>query len=180
MGLEANLKLRLAWVFEQLNDLSTPKDDDLLSLLTTLTAGSGTNQINQMFLDRRTVSAASGTDVLDLAGGLYNSFGQVCTFSAIKLLLVKNRGTPLGTDPQTWTVTDGQDLLVGGVASGAWRSLFNGVASSVLRVPADGLLLLTAPTSGFIVGAGSHDLLQVAFAGSGPHIDYDIVLLGVQ
>jgi len=170
------------WVFTNVGDISSPVDNYALKISKALADGDGEDECNQMYLARRILTPATGTDLLDLSGSLVNQFGQTITFSQIKGILIHNLGDPLGTDPETWTVMDGMDLLIGGASSNAWAAIFNGVAASKLVLPPDGVLLLTAPSVGYTVTAGSGDVLQIAWDGlpSGDDIEYDIVLFGVQ
>jgi hypothetical protein len=173
------VRTRVEWTYEDTLDLSTPKDRDQLSLLKSLTNGTGSDQVNRMWHDRRRLSQSSGTDSLDLAGGLTDVFGNVLTFTKIKVLFVFNKGVRSGS---TWVQTAGQDILVGGAASNAWAAWLNDNQAAEARVRSGGVLLMTCPEEGWRVSPGASDILQVTWDGSaasGDDIDYDIILMGV-
>ena len=117
--LAVNARARMEWTYEDTLDLSTTRDDDQLNFLKQLTSGTGSGQVNRKWDDRRRLSQSSGTDLLDLAGGLTDRFGNTLTFTKIKLLFIVNKGVRSGS---TYVETAGQDLLVGGAASNAWAA----------------------------------------------------------
>jgi len=179
--------VRQSWTFEDTTDpgLSTPKDNDELRYIFAFTNGTGVDQADKMYRDRRTLTANTGTDLLDLAGGLVDAFGNTLTFSKINIMLVENKGLPAagndGTSSDTWTKAAGQDLLVGGAASNAWDVWLNETAGAEVRVRSGSMFLLTAPQDGYRVIAGTDDILQVLWDGSvasGGDIEYDIMLIG--
>jgi len=184
--LAANVRTIVDWDFQDTTDhLSTPADKAKLELLKKFADGTGANQANLKFSERRILTANTGTDLLDFAGGLTDKFGNTITFSEIKLLFLHNKGLPGatndGSSSDTWTEAAGQDLLVGGAASNAWDVWLNETAGAEVRVRSGGILLLCAPRDGYRVIAGTDDILQVLWDGSvasGGDIEYDIVLLG--
>jgi len=56
---------------------------------TKLTDGTGANQVDKLHTDVATI-AASGSQDYDLDGGLVDGFGDSQTFTAVKLLVVRN------------------------------------------------------------------------------------------
>ncbi len=146
----------------------------------TITTGTGDNQAQKVYYERRTVTIASPTDDLDLAGGLTDWFGNTLTFKNVKGLIILNLGVG---DDDDQTPTDGQDLLVGGAgaASNAWGVPFDGDQDAKLRVRSGGWLPLPAPMDGYSVQAGEQDTLRIEHAGSGASggdIVYDILVWG--
>jgi hypothetical protein len=106
--------------------------------------------------DTRTLT---GTESLDLAGGLTDKLGQTETFTKVKSLLVHHDG-----DTGTLTLGGGSTPFVG---------LFTGT----IILGADGLCLIVNPTSaGGAVTAATADLLQVV--ASVAATDYDIAIAG--
>lgn len=174
------LRAKPQWLFVNSDGIGTPTDDDYNRYRTLLTNGTGDNQVDQMWRDRRTLSDATGTDLLDLAGGLTNVFGTTMQLAVVKLLYIANLGQDDGSGG--YTPVDGQDLLVGGAGNGghAWASLFNGDQDAKARVRSGGLLMAAAPMDGYPVSAGLRDVLEVAYDGSssGDDIIYDIVIMG--
>lgn len=130
-----------------------------------LADGSGANQANKMFADSRVI-AASGTDALDLNGGLSDALGQSLTLTRVVAILVKAASG------------NGADLLVGPAAVNGFVGPFNAAADRV-KVKPGGMMLLVAPTvAGFPVVAGTGDLLNVVNSNAGATGAYDIVIVG--
>jgi len=178
LSLTAKIRARLEWTYQNALDLATAEDDNQLALLKSLTSGTSGDQVNRMWHDRRRLSQPSGTDLLDLAGGLTDVFGNTLTFTKIKVLLIQNKGMRSGS---TYVQTAGQDILVGG-ATNAWAAFLDNDASAKVRLRSGGLFVWTAPEDGGRVVAGTSDILQMEWAGSaasGDDIDYDIVIMGV-
>lgn len=154
--------------------------DDYLRVLTEFSNGGGDGEVNRFWVQNRQLTLASGTDLLDLAGGLVDVYGNTITFSAVKAILVRNKGMLVGGEA---TPTRGEDLLVGGAAASAFASPFYGDGGARLLVRSGGVLLLCAPYDGYSVSPGTGDVLQVEHAGSeasGGDIEYDIAIAGVQ
>lgn len=169
------------WTFvKTFSSGATVKDINTFLAERNYTNGSGNNQADELWHDRRSVSPSTTADLLDLHGTLLNGFGDTVDFKAIKEFWIWNRGVE---DPTgTFTPTDGEDLLIGGAAANPWTSWINGGATDKVRIRSGGLLHLSAPMDGFGVGAGDGDILQVAWDGSvasGGDIGYDILLAGV-
>lgn len=137
--------------------------DHKLSLDLRFKTGTGSGQVDRIWSDRRTL-ASSGTDTLDLAGVLTDSYGSTITFSKIKLVYIKNRSS-----------TDGVDLRAGPDATNGWVGMFID-ASDRNRIAAGGCLLWYDP-NGQSVGAGATDELWVQNDGS-VSCDYDIIVVG--
>lgn len=178
ISLAAKVRTRLEWIYQNTLDLAAAEDDNQLSLLKSLTSGTSGGQVNRMWHDRRRLSQASGTDLLDLAGGLTDVFGNTLTFKEVKVLLIENKGVRSGS---SYVQTAGQDILVGGAAN-AWAPFLDNDASAKVRLRSGGVLLWAAPEDGGRVVAGTSDILQVEWDGSaasGDDIDYDIVIMGV-
>ncbi len=181
LNLAMTVRQKFDWLFGDTIDLSTIKDDSDLDYVKALANGIGNNNINQMWHDRRRLSIASPTDLLDLAGSLTNFRGSTVAFTQIKALLIFNKGvdSPRGT----FTPTAGQDLLIGGASSNAWVALFNGSTTAKFRLRSGGCVSFVIPIDGFRVVAGTSDILQIAHDGSaasGTDITYDIVLAGIE
>ena len=167
--LTGNLDVTTSWAYENPDDISTVKDIKQLKILAQVWAsGTGPNQINFKYHARRTVTLATTTDDIDLAGVLLDVFGDTITFVHIKEIVILNRAT-----------VSGEDLLIGGAAANAWSQPFNGSATAKDDCWAGGIWVRTAPLSGILVTAGSSDTLRVTHNGSADDIDYDIVIKGV-
>lgn len=164
--LTSTLRLALACNYLNSVDLSAASFPLRVDQLVELADGTGANQANAVFSDQRTL-AASGTENLDLAGGLTDVYGAALTFTRVKLLLVRAAAANVN------------DVLVGGAASNGFVTPF-GDATDVVRVRPGGLLLLaSADATGFAVTAGTGDLLKMANSAGSTSVTYDIVIVGV-
>ena len=142
-------------------DLSTSKDDLKLSAQEQFTPGTGSNQLDLIFHDQRTLGAGAD-ESLDLAGSLVDSFGATLAFAKIKVLLIRNLSTT-----QTLTIGNGANPFL------TWV----GAATHTVTIPPRGVLLLVAPLAGYAVTAGTGDILKIANSATNP-CDYQIVLAG--
>lgn len=167
--LTGELKVQSTWNFENSLSNSTTEDSTTYKLVQSWTDGTSTNNVNQMWHDRRTVTLATGSDDLDLAGSLTNAFGNTVTFATVREIVVYNRST-----------TAGEDLYVGAATSNALSSLFEGSTTAKITVRASGIFVISAPLDGYTVTAGSADVLRVNHSGSVGDITYDIIIKGTE
>jgi hypothetical protein len=161
MPLTSNMELMLRWTHTSALDLSTVSDVAAYSVIDELASGTGLDQADRIWHDRRTLAAAA--EDLDLAGSLTNAFGVTATFAKVKGLLIKNRNT-----------TAGHVLSIGGDA--ASLALFTAV-NDIYPLGPDGVFFIWEPSAaGKAVTAGTGDLLQID-AGANT-ISYDIIVIG--
>lgn len=143
-------------------DIGSPTYSPSTVYQSTFTDGTGLNQVNRLFTDRRTI-AASGTDDLDLAGALEDALGGEFVLARVKGLLVAASSSNTNN-----VVVGGDDV--------EW--LF-GAAGSTVSVRPGGVFLLEAPdATGYAVTAATGDILQVANSGAGSSVVYDVVIFG--
>lgn len=181
MSLSSNIKMTTDWRNTLSGiELSNPKDVARREYEKALTDGSGDDNVDIIWHDRRLVTAATPTDDIDIYGGITDVFGNTLSFSAVKKLLIINLGLPSGADLEiaTFTASDGEDILVGAAASNPWTAPFNGDGSAQATVGPDGPLLLMSPKSGYAVAAASSDVLRITHDGT-DDIAYDIIIEGV-
>jgi len=128
--------------------------------------GNGANQANELWADTRSI-AASGSEDIDLNGGVSDIFGTAIAFTKIKgLVIVAAAGNT-------------NDVIVGGAAANAISSIF-GDAADTIKVKPGGMVALVAPNAaGYAVTAGTADLLKVANGGAGSAVSFTIVVIGV-
>jgi hypothetical protein len=130
-----------------------------------LSGGTGANQANQIFMDRRTLTTGA-TESLDLAGALTNLLGQTITFTKVKLILIVN--------PATNTTS----LTVGNAASNQFATFLGAVTHTVGPINPGGFFAIGDPgANGYAVVAATGDLLKIANS-AGASITYDIVIIG--
>lgn len=159
---QSTLLVKLAAKLSGAVDLSTTHQDIDYSKLLEFANGTGANQANQVFVDSRSLTTGA-SETLDLSGSLTNAFGESITFTAVKAMIVKNNGTTA--------------LTIGNAAATQFAT-FVGAAAHTILVPAGGVLVLTAPSAGFPVAAGTGDLLKIENA-AGATCAYDLILIGV-
>jgi hypothetical protein len=160
-------KLVAQVVAEQRNSLDLAAGSFPLTLrqVIELADGTGANQANQVFSDRRTL-AASATDSLDLAGGLVDAFGATLTMARVKALYVAAASTNANT------------IRIGGAATNAWATWVDAADNEIVLRPG-GMFLLAAPdATGYPVTAATGDLLEIVNGGAGTPVTYDIVIIG--
>lgn len=125
--------------------------------------GAGANQASEVWHDTRTLTTGAN-ETLDLNGALLDALGNSVTFTKVKILMIRNKGTTV--------------LTVGGAATNGFVSPF-GTATDTVKVQPGGMLLLFAPdVNGYGVTAATADQLKIANA-AGASCDYDIVIVGV-
>lgn len=131
------------------------------------TNGTGANQANTAFSDRRTL-LASASENLDLNGVLQTAFGTTLALTKIKFIQVY-------ADPSNIN-----DVLVGGAATNAASSFFN-ASTDTLRIKPGGSVSLTAPdANGYGITAATADILKIANSGAGTPVTYTINIIGVE
>jgi len=126
--------------------------------------GTGANQADRLFTDRRTL-AASATENLDLAGVLTDAFGATLTFARIKLVLVTAASANTNNVNVIREGTNGVPL-------------FLAAADGVPVKPGGGFLWWAPDATGVAVTAGTGDLLTFTNSGAGTSVTYDVAILG--
>lgn len=131
-----------------------------------LATGTGAGAADLVFSDRRTI-AASGTENLDLAGTLVDSFGATITFVKVKGIYIAA------------SAANTNSVVVGAAGTNPWIGLLNATGTVTLR-PGAALMAMAGQSdaTGMGVVAATGDLLKVANSGSGTGVDYDVVIIG--
>lgn len=166
--LSIDLRAALTWLFSEELPLSTLHDQAALEFNATLADGTGDSQADKLWHAQRSVAAATNDD-LDLTALVTTLFGSNVTinFAKVKAILLLNTST-----------TAGHKLHVGGAGVGtAFAAPFNGSATSVIEVGANGCLFLCNHKSGWTVVPGTGDILRI----SNPNlaaVTYKIVIAG--
>ncbi len=112
------------------------------------TDGNGASQSQAIFHDKRTLSAGASED-LDLAGSLIDAFGDTIIFTKLKALFVKA------------DAANTNDVRLGGAASNAWVNWVGDAADVVVVKPGGLLVLIAEDSTGYVVSAGTADILKV-------------------
>lgn len=146
-------------------DLTTPQDQLVFRRSAQLADGVAAGQADIVFHDRRTV-AGSGSEDLDLAGGLTDALGDPVTFARVKGLFISA------------AAANTTNVVVGNAVSNGWATLLNAAGTLTLRPGAAvGAFAGVADATGWAVTAGTGDLLHIANGGASP-ATYDVVIVG--
>jgi Ca2+-binding RTX toxin-like protein len=165
MALTSKITLDIVSTLTKVLDLATGKTPLNRRAEYSWESGTGADQADLVFHDQRTL-AASATENIDLAGGLTDAYGATITFARIKALIV------IAAAGNT------NDVQVGGAASNAWATWVAN-SSDIVTVKPDGILALVSPSAtGYVVTAGTGDILKIVNSGAGTGVTYDIVLIG--
>jgi len=159
MGMKAEIKASLGW-----NWTDGAVLDDRLAYAAQLLDGNGDNQAEAAWLaeQQSLLSGASITHDLSYLTRSLLGDTHVTTLLEVRALLAINHGSSGGT------------LVVGGASSNPWSApLADG--SDKLRVPPDGVALLTSRPSGWTVDESNRNLKLAADGGT---VDYSIALIG--
>jgi len=164
MALKTQIDVSISALATKDNDIASVEATINLKRRISLLTGVAVSQADQVFSDTRTL-AASGTEDLDLAGGLSDPFGAALTFVKVKAIILL---------PATGNTND---VLLGGAASNGFVGPFADATDKVKGGPG-GAIVLVAPKAGWTVTAATGDLLKVANSSSGTPVTYDIVIVG--
>jgi hypothetical protein len=136
-----------------------------------LSSGVAVGQADLVFHDQRTLAASANED-LDLIGTmLQEPFGSNLSMLRVKALVVAAMGTS--------TTPNQNNVVVGAAAANAWTGLLNSTGTVTLR-PGAVFCAFASQTdaAGYVVTAGTADLLRVANSAGGTSVTYDIVVIG--
>lgn len=132
-----------------------------------LTFGTGSGQVNQVYIAQRTVGATTN-DNLDLSGSLLSPVGDSITFTKIKLLMI-NIESPDGT----------KKLQVGpNAVANAFQGPFGALTANVYIEVTNFATLINEPVTGYTVTAGTADILVLRNPTAGS-VTYDILIMGI-
>jgi hypothetical protein len=166
-NLTSALRISSSWTYLSTDELSlVTRDRNTKSYSQDLEDGTASEQANFVWRDRRVVTSATTTDDIDLSA-ITDTFGNAISALKIKELMIVNLST-----------TAGQNLTIGGAASGAISTLFAGSQTAQETVHAGGCTVKSSPISGFTLIPGSEDTLRITHAGAAGDIEYDIVVKG--
>lgn len=164
MALTTNLRCSLEAALTDPVDLSSPADTLDFDAIIRLVSGTGADQANMLWHDRRTL-AASATENLDLAGVLVNGLGDVQTFAKLKAIVVRAVAANTNNVNVIREATNGVPLFL--------------AAGDGIPVHPNGLFVWAAPgLAGVAVTAGTGDLITFTNSAAGTSVTYDVVLIG--
>jgi len=163
--------LDIGYTFEKARTIGTTRErvTTLADSERNYTNGTGTGKFNVVHSSRRSLTAGSATDDIDLTL-LEDPSGTPCAFSIIRFIYIKNREASGGTD-----------LRVGGAGTNAWIAPWKDAPSPTgifTTVEAGGEWFLSSPIDGMRVITGERLLRIVHATGSGAALDYDLIVCG--
>jgi hypothetical protein len=163
--LKAIVTAEIKATYKNVLDLGTPTDEFLKRLKIELSNGTSANAADLMFHDQRTLTA-SGTEDLDLAGGLTNPLtGAAMTFVELRAVLI------------TAAAANTNNVVLSRPASNG-VPLFS-AASDAIPIPPGGTFLWACPADGKVaVTAGTGDLLTITNSAGSTSVTYDVAILG--
>jgi hypothetical protein len=166
VSLLSEVKVSLAWLFKDAENLSTVVDSSLLDYHHKFTDGITADKADLVWHDQRTLAAGASEDlVLSALDSPLFANTLTIALAKVKALLLVNTAT-----------TPGEDLEIGGAPSDEWQGPF-AASGDKLVIPADSSLLLVNKKSGWPAIASSSDKLRIANVGGGS-ITYKIAILG--
>lgn len=164
MALTTRLSLSLLATLTDALDLSTVTDALNYLKNVELATGTGANQADMLWHDRRTLNA-SATEDLDLAGSLVNGLGDTQTFAKIKAIVVYAASANTNNVNVTRPASNGVPLFL--------------AAGDGIPVLPGGLFSWVAPNAAAIaVTAGTGDLLTFTNSAGSTSVTYDIIIIG--
>lgn len=162
----ANLIVKVDATLLSALDARSAFDPLLMDLTALFSNGTGAGQASQMWSDQRTLGA-SGTENLDLAGSLVNTFGVTLTFTKLKVAIFRASAANNAANlvQVTRPASNGVPFLI---AAGDGFSLTPG-AFAVFCWPDAAAITVTAATG---------DLITVTNSAGTNSVVYDVVLIG--
>lgn len=164
MALSTSITLKSTSTLTSDLDVQTRRSTAAVSAGVGLKSGTGAGQADLVWSDTRTL-AASATEDLDLAGSLTDAFGATLTFARVKEVTITAAGG------NTNNVVAGNATSNGFV--GPW-----GATGTVSVRPGGFSSCCCSDATGWVVTAGTGDLLKVANSGSGTSVTYTIKIVG--
>lgn len=163
-SLTARVEVRVTGTLTNTADLQAASSPISFLRAIALSNGVGGNQANVVWSDTRTL-APSATEDLDLAGGgLTDIYGAAVAPARVRVVLIYA------------SCSNSNNLTLLGDANSV--PILNTAATTTTLQPC-GTFLVTAPgAAGYVVTGGTGDIIQVANAGAGTSVTYDILILG--
>lgn len=160
----AKLETKLSWQSIKDDTLAENKDENVLTATQSLAASAS----RRIYRERRTVTASTGTDDLDLTA-LTDGHGNSVNFSAVESVYVESLAT-----------TTGDKLQVGGAGAGnnAWHAPFDGDQDCTKTILPGGHFSDGGGTVDTYAVSGTSKVLRIQYDGSSGSISYEIAIVG--
>lgn len=164
MALTTRFSLSLLAALTSALDLTTAEDELNYLKNIELATGTGANQADMLWHDRRTLSA-SATENLDFAGSLANAFGATQTFARIKAFLVYAASGNTNNVNVIREGTNGVPLFL--------------AAGDGIPVRPGGLFAAVAPdATAYAVTGSTGDLVTFTNSAGSTSVTYDVIVIG--
>ncbi len=163
MALDSKLLVSAVATQTKSSDLATASEPLTLTSRIALANGTGANQADRIWHDKRTI-AASATDALDLAGVLVDAFGATVTFAKIKAIVIEAAAANVNNVNVVRDGTNGVPLFL--------------AAGDGIPVLPGGVFAWVAPGAGVAVTPGTGDLLNLVNSGAGSSVDCNVLIIG--
>lgn len=166
MSLTTAIKLQLRATATGTPDLGAAAHEIAKEWSVSTKDGSGAGLANRLWTDQRTLAASASED-LDLAGSLADAFGVTQSFARVKALIIAA------------AASNANNLVVGAASSNAWAALLGATHTLTIR-PGTSVCVFAggADAIGYVVTAGTGDLLKIANSAGGSTVTYDIAVIG--
>lgn len=158
-----SLAIKLNATLSKALDLDTPIDPLTLSLLLTMSNGTASGQVSQMWHDQRTLGASAAED-LDFAASLTNAFGVTLTFATIKFVYVRASTGNTNAVQVTRTASTGIPLFM--------------TDGDGISLAAGDLFIYHSPLVGKTITATTDDTLTFTNSAGSTSVTYDIIVVG--
>lgn len=137
---------------------------------TTYVDGSNTSTIDRIYSKRRSLTAASGTDDLDLSNlDPGEPHAVPINFDKVRAIYIKNR-EPVDED--------GANLIITPSPSNGWSELFDGISSGKIVLGPQDEFVLTRKQDGIDCPTNASTLRITHDGGSSGAVEYDIIIAG--
>lgn len=167
MALTTEVRFAISALLTNPLDLAIPAVQLNYPQLFDWSSGTGAEQADKIWHDRRTIAVSTNDDI-DLAGGISDPFGATITFARLRLLLLKADDANV------------QNITVGNAAANPWgagSTPYGAAATTTRLTPGMMHLFIAQSATGMAVSAGSADVLRLA-NGAGSEVIYNIVAIG--
>jgi hypothetical protein len=165
MSLSGKLNYSLTGTTSATRDLGTATVSESLSYTQRITDGDAANKAEKVWGDTRSL-AASTSEELDLAGGLTDGLGNTVTLNRLICLGIKA------------STANGSTITLGGSASNAWETWTADAGSTIKLRPGGSIALIGPDATGYAIGAGATDLLQIGNDDTSATASYSIFVMG--
>lgn len=165
MAVSAKITLALQATQTGNQDLGSKASNIRNNINMSLANGTDADQINKMYADEDSL-VGSATQTIDLAGTLVGPFGETITFTSIKVMLIVAKNTNKDT------------ITIGGAASNTFVGFFGDATDTIKLAPGGVFMITNTNAEGYLVDAGTGDILEIHNDSPSDAAEYEIIILG--